>query len=280
MTSPRASSRRRQGSGPSSVRIAVLLPEILGTYGDGGNALALAFRLEIRGLAAEVIPVRADQKVPLSCDLYLLGGSEDGPQEFVAGWLASSNLEGAVAAGAAIVAVCSGLQMLGREFPGRDDRPLAGLGLLPCTTIGPRPGAARAVGEVVVQASALEGVGDVIGFENHRGRTMLDPGARPLGTCVRGFGNDRSAGPGHRVDGVVGDRILGTYLHGPVLALNPLLGDAVLAWVVDPLPTVDDPDFDAQVARARRRRLTKVPRRDAVYSGLTRAVGIGRSKSV
>jgi CobQ-like glutamine amidotransferase family enzyme len=233
----------------------VLLPEILGTYGDGGNAAALGYRLSARGLSVELVPVGADQVVPLSCDLYLLGGSEDGPQEFVAGWLASGDLARAAAGGAGVVAVCSGLQLLGREFPGPDDRPRPGLGLLPCTTLAPAPGLPRAVGDVVVRGTPWQSVGDVIGFENHRGRTVLDPGATPLGSCVRGHGNDRSAGPGHRVDGVVHGRIVGTYLHGPVLALTPLLADVVLSWVLDPLPPVDDPAFDAQVASARRRRL-------------------------
>ena len=34
------------------------------------------------------------------------------------------------------------------------------------------------------------------------------------------------------VDGVLGERILGTYLHGPVLPRNPTLADHLLTWVV------------------------------------------------
>jgi lipid II isoglutaminyl synthase (glutamine-hydrolysing) len=58
------------------------------------------------------------------------------------------------------------------------------------------------------------------------------------------------------VDGVLEGSVLGTYLHGPVLALNPLLADAVLSWVTGPLPPVDDAEYDRQVAQARGRRLS------------------------
>jgi hypothetical protein len=54
-----------------------------------------------------------------------------------------------------------------------------------------------------------------------------------------------SAGHGNGVDGVDGvlaTRVLGTYLHGPVLPRNPALADHLLAWVVgaDRLTPLDD----------------------------------------
>jgi lipid II isoglutaminyl synthase (glutamine-hydrolysing) len=241
----------------SAVRIAVLYPEVLGTYGDSGNGLALETRLRARDLPVERVDVNAEQALPLSCDIYLLGGSEDGPQEYVAGLLAQAHLEKAVEHGAALVAVCSGMQLLGREFPGADGRPRRGLDLLPCTTVRPFDGLGRAVGDVVLNSVAWGRVGQIVGFENHRGQTMLDAGAVPLGTCLKGFGNNQCSSPSERADGVVQGRIVGTYLHGPVLALNPRLADAVLRQVVGPLAEVDDPDFDRRVAQARRRRLTR-----------------------
>ena len=64
----------------SAVRIGLLFPALLGTYGDGGNALVLRKRLEWRGIDAEIVEVDAGAPVPDSLDLYLLGGGEDGPQ--------------------------------------------------------------------------------------------------------------------------------------------------------------------------------------------------------
>jgi hypothetical protein len=63
------------------------------------------------------------------------------------------------------------------------------------------------------------------GFENHAGRTLLDPGAEPLGRVVHGFGNDGESG----LEGCRVGRALGTYLHGPLLPRNPWLADWLLA---------------------------------------------------
>ena len=63
------------------------------------------------------------------------------------------------------------------------------------------------------------------GFENHAGRTILDPEAEPLGRVVDGFGNDGQSG----FEGCRYRRVYGTYLHGPLLPRNPWFADLVLA---------------------------------------------------
>ena len=71
-----------------------------------------------------------------------------------------------------------------------------------------------------------------------------------------------TAGHGNGVDGVDGvlaDRVLGTYLHGPVLPRNPALADHLLGWVVgtDRLTPLADPLVDALAPSASpMRRLT------------------------
>ena len=213
-------------AGSSAVRVAVLYPELLGTYGDGGNAAVLAARARARGMAAEVLEVVGSEPLP-AADVYLLGGGEDGPQRHVARLLAQEDrMARAVEAGGAVLAVCAGMQILGSAF--RDvDGSVPGLSLLPCRTVEPLPAERRAVGEVVAEADPSLGLPPLLGFENHGGRTALDDGAVPLGRVLRGTGN----GVGEAsVDGVVAGRVVGTYLHGPVLALNPVLADQLLAW--------------------------------------------------
>jgi CobQ-like glutamine amidotransferase family enzyme len=94
------------------------------------------------------------------------------------------------------------------------------------------------------------------GFENHAGRTTLDPGAEPLGRVVAGFGNDGESGwEGCRVG-----RAVGTYLHGPLLPRNPWFADWVIAQALahrlgetptlDPLP--DELEHEAHAVSARR----------------------------
>ena len=239
------------------VSIALLFPELLGTYGDGGNAVVLAQRLRWRGIPAEVVQVATGEAVPRACDIYLMGGGEDGPQALAVRELgASGALPKAIDAGAAVMAVCAGYQVLGKSFVGPDGTPHAGLGLLDCSTARGR--GPRRVGELVVEADPTLGLPALTGYENHAGVTTLGPGARPLGRVVVGRGNDGGDG----TEGVVEGHVVGTYLHGPALARNPALADLVLSWVVGPLERLDDAEVDAlraeRMAAARRGRLRRI----------------------
>lgn len=243
------------------VGIVVLYPELLGTYGDAGNAVVLERRLAWRGIDAEILTVDADEPVPTSAAVYLLGGGEDGPQTAAARQLgADGGLVRAVEGGAVLLAVCAGLQIAGRSFPGPEgDEP--GLGLLDCTTV--RTDEPRAVGELLVDADPGLDLPPLTGFENHGGRTRPDPGARTLGTVVAGVGNGSPSvhGDGPSSEGVVSHRgagrAVGTYLHGPALARNPALADLVLGWALDTrLEPLDDTDVHA----LRRQRIAAVRR--------------------
>jgi CobQ-like glutamine amidotransferase family enzyme len=236
-----------------TTQIVVLFPELLGTYGDGGNAVVLAQRLRWRGLPCELTTVAAHDPIPDDGGLYLLGGGEDGPQEEAARRLGRDGpLHAAVHAGATVLAVCAGMQIAGASFPGADGRPTAGLGLLDCETL--RTDEPRAVGELLVDADARLGLAPLTGFENHGGRTRLGDTARPLGTVVAGVGNGSPSrlGDGPATEGAVchvgAGHVVGTYLHGPVLARNPELADLLLRWVLGDaapdLAPLDDHEHD------------------------------------
>ena len=61
----------------STVRIGLVLPDVMGTYGDGGNSVVLRQRLRLRGFDAEIIEITLSDPVPSGLDLYTLGGAED-----------------------------------------------------------------------------------------------------------------------------------------------------------------------------------------------------------
>ena len=61
----------------STVRIGLVLPDVMGTYGDGGNSVVLCQRLRLRGFDAEVVEITLADPVPAELDLYTLGGAED-----------------------------------------------------------------------------------------------------------------------------------------------------------------------------------------------------------
>ncbi|GAA5162345.1 glutamine amidotransferase [Amycolatopsis dongchuanensis] len=208
----------------TAVRIGLVLPDVLGTYGDSGNAAVLRQRLRWRGIDAEVVDVHLGAPVPSGLDVYLLGGGEDEAQALAAAHLrAHPGLQRAAARGAVVFGVCAGLQVLGSSFVVSGGTRHAGLGLLDVST---SPGERRAVGEVVVEWDREP----LTGFENHLGVTTLGPGSSPLGRVRAGIGN------GDGTDGAVTGHVLATYLHGPVLARNPALADLLLSWVLGTPP--------------------------------------------
>jgi CobQ-like glutamine amidotransferase family enzyme/UDP-N-acetylmuramyl tripeptide synthase len=212
----RGSSRTHRALDQSRLRIVVVHPDLLGTYGDGGNALVLANRARWRDMPVELIHAPSDAPLPRDGDIYCLGGGEDGPQVRAADRLGDGSLADAIGRGATILAVCAGYQILGHSFPGADGSLTPGLSLVDVTTSRGRP---RAVGEVVVR----DGLGRTAsGFENHAGRTVRGAGIAALGAVTPGVGN------GDGTDGVRFGRILATYLHGPVLARNTWLADELL----------------------------------------------------
>ena len=236
-----------------TVTIALLFPDLLGTYGDSGNAAILAQRLRWRGHDTEVLTIRSGEPVPEGCQIYVVGGGEDLPQSLAARQLGAGSVGGplrrAVDSGAVVLAVCAGLQILGTSFIGPDGLEADGLGLLDCRTAPGR--GRRAVGELVVDPRPELGLPTLTGYENHAGATTLGPDARPVGRVRTGIGN----GAGTEVDGAWAGKVLGTYMHGPVLARNPALADLLLVWAVGPLAPLDD----AESKDLRRERLAAAP---------------------
>jgi CobQ-like glutamine amidotransferase family enzyme len=180
----------------------------------------------------------------------VLGGGEDDAQVSVADDVRlRASIVAATAAGASILAVCGGYQLLGASFLVGDGREVAGFDIFDWRTDRLRR---RAVGEVVADSLLPGAAAPLTGFENHGGRTVLGPGVSALGAVRLGVGN----GVGD-VEGAVQDRMVATYLHGPVLARNPQLADHLLELVVGPLAPLDDPPVD----RLREERLAAGHRR-------------------
>jgi lipid II isoglutaminyl synthase (glutamine-hydrolysing) len=234
----------------SAVQIGLVLPDVMGTYGDGGNAVVLRQRLRLRGIDAEIIEITLADPVPDSLDLYTLGGAEDYAQRLATKHLIQHpGLQRAVERGAPVLAICAAIQVLGHWYETSSGERVDGVGLLDVTT-SPQP--RRTIGEVVSQP-LLPGLSQrLTGFENHRGGTVLGSSAQPLATVVSGAGN--RAGDGF--DGAVQGSVIATYLHGPCLARNPELADLLLSRVVGDLEPLELSEVEA----LRRERLA-APRR-------------------
>ena len=238
-------------------------PDLLGTYGDRGNVVALTHRAMLRGLPCRVVEVGVDDPLPRTGDIYLLGGGEDAAQLLAARSLLSDDLAAAVLGAHTTLAVCAGLQLLSRSYEDRDGRTHEGLGLLDATC---GRLAQRAVGEVVTEPVDLPQVPTLTGFENHRGTARLSGSARPLGRIVAGVGNGDQ-----QTEGVQQGHVVATYLHGPVLVRNPALADLLLARAAGPASS-DVPlgqPLDEDVQRLRDERLSVAdPRRHRARKAL------------
>jgi lipid II isoglutaminyl synthase (glutamine-hydrolysing) len=207
------------------IRVGHLYPDYLNIYADRGNIAVLVRRAAGRGHEVEIEAVGlGDELRPGAHDLLYVGGGQDREQTLIAPDLAAKSeaIHEAIADGAALLAVCGGYQLLGRGYWGRDGLFMPGAQLFPLETVA---GTTRMIGDVLLESELEPGVRQTIaGFENHGGRTTLDPGAEPLGRVVYGFGNDGESG----YEGCRVERALGTYLHGPLLPRNPWLADWLL----------------------------------------------------
>ena len=226
------------------MRISVghLYPDYLNIYADRGNIAVLARRAALRGHDLDVTSIGLrDRLDPGRHDLLYVGGGQDREQALVAPDLAAKGpaIGESVAAGAALLAVCGGYQLLGRGYRGRDGSWMPGAALFPHETVA---GETRMIGDVLLECELEPGLRTTVaGFENHAGRTLLDEGATPLGRVVAGFGNDGRSG----FEGCRLGRAIGTYLHGPLLPRNPVLADWLLAQALahrrggpaEPLPS-------------------------------------------
>ena len=266
----------------AELNIGLILPDVLGTYGDDGNALVLRQRARMRGISAEIHPIHLGEPVPESLDVYTVGGGEDTAQVLAAEHLINDGgIARAVAAGRPVLAICAGLQVFGRSFTSHG-RTVEGLGLIDATTsqlaermigeIASTPAASAVTGGATAaqagagggaSAASTGGAGltePLTGFANHMGATILGADAEPLGRLTRGTGNTDSHGAeaaglsgedAHRqtrAEGAVQGSVVATYMHGPVLARNPQLADWLLARAMG-VALNELPEFQGELAK-------------------------------
>ncbi|MDP8908566.1 MAG: glutamine amidotransferase, partial [Chloroflexota bacterium] len=146
-------------------------------YGDRGNVLALAQRARWRGITPEVREIGLREPIPDDVDIFFFGGGQDQEQVAVSKDLQGEKgeqLKAAVEDGAALLSVCGGYQLLGREYRPHGAAALPGIGLFDAVS---EAGPERFIGNVVVESQW----GELVGFENHSGLTFLGEGVKPMG---------------------------------------------------------------------------------------------------
>jgi hypothetical protein len=250
----------------TALRAAVLLPLATVACGDDENGVALRRRAAQRGVSLDVATVHVADRVP-SADVYLLGGGGDIAR--LVGQLGESReFMRAVERGAVVLAVDAGMDALGRGCADRAGHVhTPGLGLIDVTTVPGSP----ADGFVVTAPAPSLALPALIGWVSHEKATVLGKGLESFAQVASGPG----AGAG---DGVVVGRLVGTRLHGPLLARNPEVSDLLLGWAtgIDPVSYSPIEPGAAEAARAQRIAEESHPRH-LLVDRLPRSVGrIGR----
>lgn len=209
------------------IRIAHLYPDMLNLYGDRGNIIALTERMQARGIETVTDAVTMGKRFNADdYDILFIGGGQDFEQDVLLSDLNKGKdvqINKAIHSGTVMLAICGGYQMLGKYYKTYDGKMLEYMGALDFYTQGKEE---RMIGNYAFKTK--EGI-EIVGFENHSGRTYLGSGVKPLGKVIKGYGNNGEDG----TEGVRYKNTFGTYSHGPILPKNPDFADLLISKAVE-----------------------------------------------
>jgi len=225
------------------LNIAYLYPDQLNLYGDTGNVDILVYRANKRGIKTNVLRVglntHLDESIMSQVHILFMGGGPDSGQKLVYQDLITKKapyIKNYIESGKVGLFVCGSYQLLGKYYKAADGTVLDGLGIYNLYTEHFGNHKPRCIGNTLatLDNSLIEDplfrmvnhVGtDVVGFENHGGRTYLGENMSPFAKIVVGYGNNAEDG----TEGVHYKNTIGTYFHGPLLASNPHIADYLIA---------------------------------------------------
>lgn len=225
--------------------IGWLYPELMSTYGDRGNIIALQRRCEWRKIDVEVkrLDVGFKEEDLIKSDLLFMGGAQDRQQKIVGGDLKKKAkvLKKVIEDGTPGLYICGAYQFLGKyykilnkknfassAYKEADGTIVKGLEILDLYTENPGENVERLIGNIVVKIPSPV-YPTLVGFENHGGRTYLGDKVEPMGKVVKGFGNNGQ----DKTEGAVYKNSFGSYLHGPILPKNPHFADYLIRLALE-----------------------------------------------
>lgn len=236
--------------------IGYLYNKHLNLYGDNGNVEILVSRTLSRGISTEVREINLDTKmteeVLSGINLVFMGGGPDSAQKNVYEDLLQNKksfIKDFVDKNGVGLYVCGSYQLLGKYYKASDGEVLDGLGIFDLYTEHFGNKKPRCIGNTVGRLSEkiltdpvfinVNKVGkDIVGFENHGGRTYIANPANCLARVTMGHGNNSE----DLTEGYIQGNSFGTYFHGPVLSRNPHLADYLIAKALglETLKPLDD----------------------------------------
>lgn len=233
-----------------TITILQLYPREMNIYGDWGNTLTLARRLEWHGYLSEIISHHPGESFPKNADIVVGGGGQDSGQSKVQDDLLSigDHLHRMADDDTPMLMICGLYQLFGRFFETLDGEVIRGIDIFKAETHGSTK---RLIGNITISTD----FGDIVGYENHSGLTVLDDDQHIFGSVKSGAGNNGTDGS----EGAVYKNVYGTYLHGSLLPKNPVFADALIEAAVTKkygefTPNVIDDYFAEQARRIAMRR--------------------------
>ncbi len=214
------------------LNFAHLYGDLMNTYGDYGNFLALRYyakQINVK-IIYHLISLNDSFKAN-DYNILLLGGGQDYEEEVVAKDFVKKEPEVRkyIKNGGVMLAICGGFQLLGNDIEFADGKIIRGIGILPHKTlnlnskkISNKLKGKRLIGNIIIKNNIYNEI--YHGFENHQGRTFLGKNEEPLGTVIHGDGNNGE----DETEGVIYKNVYGTYFHGPILTRNGNLAKIIL----------------------------------------------------
>lgn len=206
-----------------NLNVAHLYGDLLNTYGDNGNLLALKYYAKKMDTDLDIDIVSLDDQFnPKDWDIVFFGGGQDYEQTIVSKDIQykKEDLTDYIEDGGPLLAICGGYQLLGHYYVGANGEKIKGIDALDHYTLSQDDN--RFIGDIVIKNAET---GEIYhGFENHNGKTFLGKGERPLGEVQSGHGNNGE----DQSEGVIYKNVYGSYFHGPILTRNGELAKRII----------------------------------------------------
>ncbi|MBI3282814.1 glutamine amidotransferase [Candidatus Curtissbacteria bacterium] len=249
---------KNEDNARQELRICHLYPDLMDTYGDRGNIITLIKRCQWRGIKASVTNISVGNTLSAGdFDIFFFGGGQDRQQEIVGRDLPkkAKALKTAIEGGTTLLSICGGYQLLQNYFKTLDGITIEGIGLFDAYTQG---STTRMIGNLLIDInpsldlsfppltslevnsresssrfrikSGMTGEDNqLIGFENHSGKTYLEKNLKPLGKVIKGAGNNGE----DKTEGAIFKNAFGCYLHGSLLPKNPHFADYLISKALE-----------------------------------------------
>lgn len=211
------------------INICHLYGNLLNTYGDVGNVMALKYMAEKNGNEVKVDVISLNDKFDYKkYDFVFFGGGQDYEQSIVEKDLESKkeDIKKYIDNDGLFLAICGGYQLLGKYYYDAYNNKIEGLNIFDYYTKN-QENSNRFVGNVKVKDNISNQVYE--GFENHGGVTYLADKNNAFATVVEGYGNNGE----DKTEGFRYRNTFATYLHGPLLARNENLCQTFLQIIED-----------------------------------------------